>query len=62
MAIHIDEIRTLKGNEEIREQITVTIALEEYRCLVEENARLMCANERLHEKCRILEERMACER
>lgn len=62
MAIFVDELRTVKGNEEICERITVTIALEEYRSLIEENVRMMCEINRLNDKCCILENRLSSER
>ena len=49
MAIMIDNVDKIKGEERSNEQIMVTITLAEYRSLVEENARFQCDISRLNE-------------
>ena len=47
MPMYVNQIITRNDEHEKTEPITVTIALEEYRSLIEENTRLIWDNQRL---------------
>ena len=49
MALQVNGIQKEVGDVKSGEPIMVTIALEEYRSLIEENTRFLCDLERLYE-------------
>ena len=55
MAYQVDEIVKQENESVTREPIMVTIALNEYRSLIEENARLILDNTRLFDEKERLE-------